>query len=265
MRVHEGAVTVVVGLLLALLALVGTHLLDGGELGLLLQPSAALIVVGGTMAALAVQFRGEALRNALVDLRSPDTLPSHRMSREETIRLFVAMAGAVHRRGPQAVLGVAADVATESSLLHTAVELVGRGSSPEDIRTTLELSAARIDRRAAMAVDILQAGGGFAPTMGVLGAVFGLVRIMSMVSNPDELGSGIALAFVATIYGLGLANFVLLPLAGRMETRVQGQLDDMELVIEGACALASRDEPKLVERKLASFARTQGKRNGAIT
>lgn len=257
--------TVVVGFLLALLALVGTHLLDGGELGLLIQPSAALIVIGGTMAALAVQYRWEALRDVLIDLRSPDAAASHRMSRAETIRLFVAMAGAVHRRGTQAVLGVAADVAAESSLLYTAVEMVGRGSSPEDIRTTLELSAAQIDRRAAMAVDILQAGGGFAPTMGVLGAVFGLVRIMSMVSNPDQLGSGIALAFVATIYGLGLANFVLLPLAGRMETRVQGQLDDMELVIEGACALASRDEPKLVERKLASFARTQGKRNRAVS
>ncbi|MGH1344440.1 MAG: motility protein A [Nannocystales bacterium] len=256
--------TVVVGFLLALLALVGTHLLDGGELGLLVQPSAALIVVGGTMAALAVQYRWEALRNVFFDLRSGD-VASHRLSREETIRLFVAMAGAVHRRGTQAVLGVAADVATESSLLHTAVEMVGRGSSAEDIRTTLELSAARIDRRAAMAVEVLQAGGGFAPTMGVLGAVFGLVRIMSMVSNPDQLGSGIALAFVATIYGLGLANFVLLPLAGRMETRVQGQLDDMELVIEGACALASRDEPKLVERKLASFARTQGQRNRAVS
>ena len=87
-----------------------------------------------------------------------------------------------------------------------------------------------------------------------------LVRIMSVVENPGELGSGIALAFVATIYGLGLANFVLLPLAGRMEARVRTQLDDMELIIEGACALARRDEPNLVERTLATFAREQGKR-----
>jgi chemotaxis protein MotA len=256
-------VTVVVGLLLALLALVGTHMLDGGELGLLVQPSAALIVVGGTAAALAVQFSWAALRAVFSDLRNGGAAPSHRMSREETIRLFVAMAGAVQRRGPSAVLGVAADVAAESSLLYTAVELVGRGSNADDIRATLELSAARLDRRAAMAVEVLQAGGGFAPTMGVLGAVFGLVRIMSVVDNPGELGSGIALAFVATIYGLGLANFVLLPLAGRMEARVRTQLDDMELVIEGACALAHRDDPKLVERKLAAFARTQGKRGAA--
>lgn len=253
----------VVGFLLALLALVGTHLLDGGELGLLFQPSAALIVVGGTMAALAVQYSWGALRAVFTDLRDGGTTNAHHMSREETIRLFVAMAGAVHRRGPRAVLGVAADVAAESSLLYNAVELVGRGSSAEDIRTTLELSAERMDRRAATAVEILRAGGGFAPTMGVLGAVFGLVRIMSVVENPGELGSGIALAFVATIYGLGLANFVLLPLAGRMEARVRTQLDDMELIIEGACALARRDEPKLVERKLASFAREQGKR-GAV-
>jgi len=255
-------VTIVVGFLLAVLALVGTHMLDGGELSVLFQPSAALMVVGGTMAALAVQYSWTALRGVFVDLRGPSASPSHRMSREETIRLFVAMAGAVHRRGPQAVLGVAADVASESSLLYNAVELVGRGSTSEDIRTNLELNAERMDRRAATTVEVLRAGGGFAPTMGVLGAVFGLVRIMSVVDNPSELGSGIALAFVATIYGLGLANFVLLPLAGRIETRLRGQLDDMELIIEGACALARRDEPKLVERKLASFAREQGKRGG---
>ena len=247
--------TVVVGFLLAVLALVGTHLLDGGELRLLLQPSAALIVGGGTLAALAVQFSMGALRAAVADLRGGGMAASHRMSREETIRLFVAMAGAVQRRGARAVLGVAPEVAAESRLLHAAIELVGRGSSADDVRNTLELGIARMEGRAATTVDVLRAGGGFAPTMGVLGAVFGLVRIMSVVENPGELGSGIALAFVATIYGLGLANFVLLPLAGRLEARVRAQLDDMGLVIEGACALARGDEPKLVERKLASFAR----------
>ncbi len=246
-------VSMIVGVVLAVLALVGTHFFDGGQVSLLFQPAAALIVVGGTVAAIAIQYPSGALRRTLVDLvglLSPR--PSARR-REETIQLFVAMADYVQRHGSRAVLGVAQTLDHDADHLRGALELVGRQTKPQQVRDALEIEFERHERSAAPSIEVLRAAGGFAPTMGVLGAIFGLVRIMGDIEDPSQIGSGVALAFVATIYGLALANFALLPIAGRLQERLERKLDDMEIVVEGACSLACAEDPTLLEHKLRSY------------
>ncbi len=251
-------IATIVGVLLAALALLGTNALDGGQLTALLQPTAALVVLGGTAGAVAIQFPTPVLMRMFGELWALLRRQTSSAAREETIQLFVAMAGHAKRKGVRMLAGVAETLeGPDQAHLRRALHLVAAKTPPVQMREALEVELDRAEREGERAARVLSAAGGYAPTMGILGAVLGLIHVMNNISDPSRLGAGIAVAFVATVYGLATANLLLLPLAGRIRERVAHRIDDMELVVEGACSLGDGSDPAVVEHKLRAFGRRQ--------
>ena len=245
----------IVGVLLAALALLGANALEGGQLSTLMQPTAALVVLGGTLAAVAIQFPRAAWRSTFVALRELVASTGDRASRDETIQMLVAMAGHAQRRGVRLLAGVAETLEGKGDRAHLrrALHLVARSTPTDTLREALEVEIDRTERAGEQAVRLIRSAGGYAPTMGILGAVLGLIQVMNNITDPSRLGSGIAVAFVATVYGLATANLFLLPLAGRVRERLDRRLDEMELVLEGTCSIANGDDARVVGHKLRAF------------
>lgn len=226
---------------------------DGGRWRALVQPTAALVVFGGTAAALLLSFpwsrlvrTGSAL--SMVFRVMPD-------AQSALISRFEHYAARVVRRGPAALESELA--AADDPFLARALGLVVDGQPVEEIRQALTtFSHAREDADEECAL-VLETAAGYAPTLGILGAVLGLIRVMENLATPAGVGGGIAVAFVATVYGVGSANLVLLPLASRLRVTSRSAALHRELIIEGAVVLRRAAHPRLVEEYLAGFLRSR--------
>ena len=246
------------GIVLALAAVIGGNALEGGSLSAVVQPTAALIVLGGTLGAVFIQFPSAVLRRALTDVKLAFKPRAHDM--DATIRVLVRFAQKARREGLVALDRDAALVA--DPFMKRALEMAVDGTEAKALRDALDMELCRAEELGEHSAKVLEAGGGYAPTVGILGAVLGLIHVMQNLSDPAKLGSGIAVAFVATVYGVGLANLFFLPLAGKLKLRAREEIVRMELVLEGICALAEGESPRLVERKLEIYA---GERKAGAT
>jgi chemotaxis protein MotA len=225
------------------------HVLDGSQLVSLLQGPPALVVFGGTLGAILISYTPaevwRAMHSALAAFRSPegnlDTLSA----------TIVTLSIRSHRRGVQA-LEADIDHVTDP-LLRSGLGLVVDGASAEMLEQAHALECRSEEAEEELPARVLEAAAGYAPTMGILGAVLGLMRVMENLGAPGTLGSGIALAFVATVYGVGFANLVLLPLAGRLRERSLQRGRRRELIGEGLRALQERTNPRLVAHKVRAF------------
>ncbi len=222
---------------------------DGGRLGMLLQPSAAVIVFGGTLVAVLFSFpltllarTGRALRSAF----GPQP--------ESDVALLSRMGDYAQRVRQRGVLSLEHVVGKgDDPFLVRAVSLVVDGVPAADVRHTLKtFSQAREEADAECAL-VLEAAGGYAPTLGILGAVLGLIQAMEHLTSPASVGPGIAVAFVATVYGVGSANLVFLPLATRLRSLGRAAALSREVVIEGAVAIQQGVHPRLVDGHLQSL------------
>lgn len=226
---------------------------EGGRLGALVQPTAVLVVFGGTGAALLLSFPWPHLRRALratarVLRHMPDPDPA-------LVARFEHYAGRVIRRGPMALEPEIAQVG--DPFLARAIGMIVDGVSVDELRQALTtFSRAREDADEECAL-VLETAAGYAPTLGILGAVLGLIRVMENLATPAAVGAGIAVAFVATVYGVGIANLVLLPLASRLRTMSRTAALTRELIIEGAVVLRRAAHPRLVEAYLTGFLRSR--------
>jgi chemotaxis protein MotA len=239
----------VLGLVIALAAIAGGHLLEGGHLGSVLQPTAAIIVFGGTIGAVAVQFPGAALKRALTELRQVFRPSVHHAA--EAIQTIVTLANKARRDG---LVAIEADIgALPDPFMRRAFEMAVDGTEARALRATLEIEVTRAEEAGEVSAKVLEAGGGYSPTVGILGAVLGLIHVMENLSDPSKLGAGIAVAFVATVYGVALANLVFLPMSGKLKTRHHEHIVMMELVVEGVCSVAEGENSRLIERKLAAY------------
>jgi chemotaxis protein MotA len=164
---------------------------------------------------------------------------------------LVALATRARRDGLVAIERDAEDL--DHEFLKRSLALAIDGTDPKVLRATLEAELDRFDEDGEAPAEVFEAAGGYAPTVGILGAVLGLIHVMENLSDPSKLGSGIAVAFVATVYGVGLANLVLLPMAGKLRRRHRDAMIGKELVVEGTCALADGENPRLIERKLRVY------------
>jgi chemotaxis protein MotA len=234
------------GIVLALGAVLGGNAIEGGELGAVVQPTAAVIVLGGTLGAVCVQFPAPVLRRALADLRLAFLPRVHDLA--GTLATIVKLAHKARRDGLVALEKDAAALA--DPFMRRALELAVDGTEVKTLREALDLELGHAEEEGEHSAKVLEAGGGYAPTVGILGAVLGLIHVMQNLSDPAKLGSGIAVAFVATVYGVGIANLFFLPLAGKLKLRQREEIVRMELVLEGVCAIAEGENPRLVERKL---------------
>jgi chemotaxis protein MotA len=172
---------------------------------------------------------------------------------EETIEQLVEWSKVARKDG---LLGLEMAVQNESDLfVRKGMQLLVDGNEPEEIRHTLEVELDSRESFDLQAGKVLEAMGGYSPTIGIIGAVMGLIHVMQNLSDPSKLGSGIATAFVATIYGVGLANLFLLPMANKLRAYVLQESHYRELVIEGLVAISEGENPRQIETRLQGFLR----------
>ncbi|WP_338848423.1 flagellar motor protein [Massilia sp. W12] len=239
----------VAGLALGLAALLGGQLLEGGKLAVLLQPTAMLVVVVGTLAAVLLQSRPRAFRRGLLMLRwvfKPPPDRSLEIGRELTNWSLVA-----RREGMLSLERYAK--AVKDPFQAKGLRLIVDGVAPAKLREILEEDINAWESAEQQAVRIWEAAGGYAPTIGIMGAVLGLIHVMGNLSEPSKLGSGIAVAFVATIYGVGLANLVFLPIGVKLRTLLQRETTLREHMVSVFVDIASGDNTRVVEERVTHW------------
>src|ERR1035438_10228625 len=220
----------IAGVFLAILGIVAGLLMEGGNLGQILQPTAALIVFGGTMGAVLLQFP---LSTVLAAFRGLEHVFSESQVRnDQLIRLLVAFANKARRNG---VVSLDSDLQTiQDPFLKQTIMLAVDGTEPSDLRNIMQVSLDSTTESEERLPAVFESAGGFSPTIGILGAVLGLIQVMQHLDNIQEVGRGIAVAFVATIYGVGIANLFFLPFAGKMRIRIREEHLCREMMLEGS-------------------------------
>ncbi len=241
-----------IGLVLGFVAIFGASVLESGNPGSLvamLNPPAALIVFGGTFGAAITSFPLQRLKRFPTFLRVAfrDTPASG----AELVEMFVRLAERARREGLLALEGDANEI--EDDLIRKGVLLVVDGTDPELVREIMEADVAATAERHEANYAVLEAMGGFAPTMGIIGTVIGLVNVLSNIENPEELSRSIATAFIATLYGVFTANILWLPLGQRLKHRNKEEVARRNLAVEGVLAVQAGDNPRVVREKLEAF------------
>jgi chemotaxis protein MotA len=239
----------IIGLVLALVAILGGQWLDGGALGSLVQATAFVIVVGGTLGAVMLQSPLSTFKRALRLGRWIFKPPVR--DGEAAIKRIVRWA---YRARSEGMLGLEHELAaTDDPFTRNGLQMLVDGFEPERIREAMDIEIAAFDEGQRRAARVWEAAGGYAPTIGILGAVLGLIHVMENLADPTKLGSGIAIAFVATIYGVASANLIFLPIAGKLQALIQAQVAHRELVVDGLLGIANGENPKLIEARLRGF------------
>lgn len=235
-----------VGLLLSFALIAIGHILEEGHLSSLLQGTAALIVFGGTLGAVLVSFSFQDVKQAALALKH--VIFEHVQSPEEVVAQIGRFAIKARKEG---IVKLEDDVErVEDVFLRRGLALAVDGATPNTIRAMLEgESMSRFDQEEAPA-RVWESAGGYAPTIGILGAVLGLIHVMENLSDPGKLGSGIAVAFVATVYGVGSANLVFLPIGTKLRARAARHARRREVMLEGVLAIQEGLNPRLIEQKL---------------
>lgn len=242
----------IAGLLLALAGIVGGLLLEGGEITDIVQVTAAMIVVGGTLGAVMVSTPPSILKGALRRIMSVLHDPSPPL--EDDLERVIAFATQARKNGLVS-LEESADT-LEDPFLKKALMLAVDGSDLQEIRDMLALEIDIEESRTDSEAKVFEAAGGYAPTIGIIGAVMGLIQVMKNLANIDEVGHGIAVAFVATVYGVGIANLLLLPAAAKIKARAQSETRRKELISEGVAGIVEGLNPKLLRVKLDAYIRS---------
>jgi chemotaxis protein MotA len=237
------------GLILAVIAITVGAVLKGAGLQALLSSAAFMIVVVGTTAAIMVQTPSHVMRRALGMLpwvfRPPQLRP------EQQIEKLVDWSHVARRQG---LLGLEPMIDDETDpFLRKGLQLVVDGSEPESIRSTLEVELEAREAADTRAAKVFEGMGVYAPTLGIIGAVLGLMAVMQNLADPSRLGKGIAAAFVATVYGIGLANLLFLPVANKLKVVVLSQSHLQEMLIEGLIAIAQGENPRILEGRLRGY------------
>jgi chemotaxis protein MotA len=238
-----------IGVVLALVALVGGSVLKGAGLSGLWSPAAFVIVIVGTVAAILVQtpmstFR-RAVRMARWVFRPPSRDPQAQIAR------LVEWSNVARRQG---LLGLEPEIpGVRDDFLRKGLQMVVDGNEPEQIRQTLEIELQSHQHRDMAAAKVFEGMGIYAPTLGIIGAVLGLMAVMKNLADPSKLGHGIAAAFTATIYGIGAANLALLPMASKLKGVVNDEATEREMLIEGLIAIAQGENPRIIESRLSGY------------
>lgn len=240
------------GLALALAGIFGAQYLDGGRVGSLLQGTAFLIVVAGTVGAVLVQTPkavfARALRMSRWALFPPQRDP------ERLIGKLIEWAQVARKDGALALEGRVRQ--TDDAFARSGLQMLVDGFAPDHLREALDVEMAARNEIERSAVRVWEAAGGYAPTIGIIGAVLGLIHTLENLGDPARLGAGIAVAFVATVYGLVFANLVLLPVAGKLRNVVGEESLMRELTQEALVGIAAGEHPQLIRARLKGFVPT---------
>lgn len=242
-------VTTIVGLLIALGCILGGQVLEGGHVSSIAQLAAGLIVIGGTFGAVVTQFPAVDLVNGLRQCRF--VILTQDMGLARLARDLVELSRKSRREG-LLVLEDEASKSTDPFLRQALLGLVD-GNDVVHLRALLDSAIDQQRQVEEPGPKLLEAAGGYAPTIGILGAVLGLIHVMENLSDPSRLGSGIAVAFVATVYGVGAANLIFLPLAQKLRLKMNRAMTRKEMIVEAVCAIQEGVNPQMLEKRLQSF------------
>jgi chemotaxis protein MotA len=237
------------GVLLAVVGIVAGLLFEGGNLGQILQPTAAMIVFGGTFGAVLLQFPLATVAAAFRGLVHVFATP--KKQNDALVQMLVAFANKARRQG---IVSLDADLnSIDDPFLKRSLTLAVDGTEPGDLRKIMRVSLDSAMESEEQLPMVFESAGGFSPTVGILGAVLGLIQVMQHLDNLQEVGRGIAVAFVATIYGVGAANLFFLPFAGKMRIRIRESQQRREMMLEGVSSILEGMNPRMIEVKLAGY------------
>ena len=237
------------GILLAVGGILAGLLLEGGKIAQILQPTAAMIVLGGTIGAVMVQFpfgtviaAAKALVHVFFDRG------------EDPRRVVQQLVEFTKRARKNGIVSLDAELPNiKDGFLRKSLMLAVDGIEPEQLRKMMELELDSQAEKSEKVAQVFESAGGFAPTIGIIGAVLGLIQVMQHLSNIDEVGKGIAVAFVATIYGVGSANLIFLPSSGKLKIKSREEQVLREMTLEGVVSILEGMNPRILETKLLGY------------
>ncbi|MCL2524831.1 MAG: flagellar motor protein [Betaproteobacteria bacterium] len=241
----------IAGLVLGLVAILGGQVLEGGHVGSLAQPAALLIVLGGTLGAVMLQAPFHIFWRGLKMAKWVWIPP--KIEQKSLIDQILRWSQTSRREGLLVLENHIPSVKDEFT--RKGLQLLVDGADPERIRELLEVEINTFEDEWRQSAKVWEAAGGYSPTIGILGAVLGLIHVMENLTDPSKLGSGIAVAFVATIYGVGLANLIYLPIAGKLKYYISRMVGVREMLIDGLVGIAQGDNPRIIEGRLLGYLR----------
>ena len=237
------------GIALAVIGILAGMMIEGGSIAQITQPTAAMIVIGGTAGAVMLQFP---LNIFLAACKQIVKVFLHTGADGEAI--LQQLVGFANKARKSGIVSLDADVnAIDDPFLKQALMLAVDGTEPGEVRKIMQLE---LDNRSEIEEKIpavFEAAGGYSPTVGIIGAVLGLIQVMKNLDNIDEVGRGIATAFVATIYGVAVANLICLPAAGKLKFRHREEVMIKEMMLEGVISILEGMNPRMIETKLRTF------------
>jgi chemotaxis protein MotA len=244
-------ITTIAGIIIGLVCLVTAFLLEGGHLSALISPTAALIVFGGTIGATVCSFTITELMAVPKLFRV--TMFQKLQNELALIDQLVGLSDKVRREGLLYLENELHNV--EDEFMRKGIQLVVDGTDPELVRQIMETELYAVQERHHTGASVFETAGGFAPTMGIIGTVMGLVHVLGNLTNPDELGPAIALAFLATLYGVGSANVMWLPLGAKLKNLSKKEVLLREIMLEGIMSIQAGYNPVLIRERLTAFLR----------
>lgn len=240
----------IIGLCLGFGAIFGGAVLEGVHLSALMAPTAALIVLGGTFGAVFISFPLKACISSFKDVKTVIFPP--KVDPEAVVKDIIGYATKARRNGLISLEHEAQSA--RDPFIKKGISLVVDGIDPQKLRETLEADIMAYENHKKHSVEFYEAAGGYAPTIGIIGAVLGLIHVMGNLSDTSKLGAGIATAFVATIYGLLVANIICLPMGAKLKIRLKEEVLRRVMILEGLIAIQNGENPHFIEQKLKAFA-----------
>ena len=237
------------GVVLALVGIIGGLILEGGSVAQILQPTAALIVFGGTFGAVMLQFP------LAVVLASVGQLVNVFFERGKDPRgVIEELVGYANKARKEGIVSLDSELENiQEPFLRKSLMLAVDGTEPQELRKMMEMGLDNQAEREEQIPQVFESAGGFSPTIGIIGAVMGLIQVMQHLDDIEKVGHGIAVAFVATIYGVGVSNLFFLPAAGKLKIRMREQQVVREMMLEGVISILEGMNPRMLETKLLGF------------
>src|SRR5215467_8122454 len=239
----------ILGLAVAVIGILAGQAIEGGSIFQILQPTAAMIVFGGTLGATMIGFPISVLKQAAADLIH--------VFKEEVIEPTAVIDEVIkftNKARREGIISLEKDASSvQDDFFRKSIMMAVDGSEPKELRQTMEVELQYMEERGEHSAKVFEAAGGYAPTIGIIGAVLGLIQVMQHLDNIDEVGKGIAVAFVATIYGVGSANLFFLPAAGKLKFKHRKRMIVKEMMLEGTLGILEGQNPRLIEGKLIAF------------
>lgn len=237
------------GLIVAVAGIVGGQLLEGGSVSVLLQVAAFLIVFGGTLGAVMLQHPLKVFVTGIKMARWAFITPQ---LDAQKLAYQITAWGSVARKDGILILEAQLK-GIDDPFVAKGLQMLVDGNSAEKIREVLDIDLQSYETLRWQSARVWESAAGYSPTIGILGAVLGLVHVMQSLGEPAKLGAGIAVAFIATIYGVGFANLVFLPIAGKLKILIAQQVNMREMLIDGLCMIANAENPRFIENKLKGY------------